>query len=115
LKLPVLIHTGDGFSAPGLALKVAKKHPNMVMILGHLKEGCIGAMKDSQNVYVETSGTLPAFVEMATRVDESRVMFGSDTPYYRFPTQAAIIDVADIPNKTKRKVYSENFEHLFKQ
>lgn len=115
LRLPVLIHTGDGFSAPSLALRVATKHPNMVMILGHLREGCIGAMKDSQNVYVETSGTLPEFVEMATCIDENRVLFGSDIPYYRFPTQTAIIEAADISNKTRRKVYSENFEHLFKQ
>jgi len=115
MRLPILIHTGDGFSSPGLALKVAKKHPNMIMILGHLKEGCIGAMKDSQNVYVETSGTLPEFVEMATYVDENRVLFGSDIPYYRFPTQAAIIEAADITSKTRRKVYSENFERLFKE
>jgi len=115
LRLPTLIHTGDGFSSPGLALKVARKHPNMVMILGHLKEGCIGAMKESQDIYVETSGTLPRFVEMATHLDENRVLFGSDIPYYRFPTQAAIIEAADITSKTKRKVYSENFERLFKE
>jgi predicted TIM-barrel fold metal-dependent hydrolase len=115
LGLPIVIHTGDGFSSPSLALKVAKKHRNMTMILAHLKEGCIGAMEDSQNIYVETSGTLPEFVEMATRVDENRVLFGSDIPYYRFPTQTAIVEAADISNKTRRKVYSENFERLFKQ
>lgn len=115
LKLPVLIHTGDGFSAPGLALKAAKKHPKMVMILAHLREGCVGAMKDSHNIYVETSGTLPEFVEMATRIDEDRVLFGSDVPYYRVPTQTAIVEAADISDKTRRKVYFENFERIFKQ
>lgn len=115
LKLPVLIHTGDGFSAPGSALKVAKKHPNMVMILAHLREGCIGAMKDSHNIYVETSGTLPEFIEMATRIDENRVLFGSDIPYYRVPTQTAIVEAADISDKTRRKVYFGNFERIFKQ
>jgi len=94
---------------------VVKKHPNMIVILGHLREGCIGAMKDSRNVYVETSGTLPEFVEMATRIDEKRVLFGSDIPYYRFPTQSAIIEAADVSDKTRRKVFSENFERLFKQ
>jgi len=114
LSLPVLIHTGDGFSAPGLAAQVAKKHPNMVMIMGHLKEGCIGALKELPNVYVETSGTLPEFVELATDIDENRVLFGSDVPYYRFTTQTAIIEAADISKKVKRKVYAENFERLFK-
>lgn len=113
LRLPVLIHTGDGFSAPGLALKAAKKHPNMVMILGHLREGCVGAMKDSRNIYVETSGTLPEFIEMATRIDENRVLFGSDIPYYRVPTQTAIVEAANISDTARRKVYFENFERKF--
>jgi predicted TIM-barrel fold metal-dependent hydrolase len=114
LDLPVLIHTGEGFSAPGLAARVAKKHPRMTMILAHLREGCVSAMKESSNIYVETSGTLPDFVEMATEIDENRVLFGSDIPYYRFPTQTAIIEASGITEKTRRKVYSENFEKLFK-
>jgi predicted TIM-barrel fold metal-dependent hydrolase len=113
LKLPVLIHTGEGFSAPSLAVKVAKRHQNMILILGHLKEGCISAMKESANIFVETSGTLPEFVELATDIDENRVLFGSDVPYYRFPTQTAIIEASKISNKVKRKVYFENFEQLF--
>jgi predicted TIM-barrel fold metal-dependent hydrolase len=64
---------------------------------------------------VETSGTLPEFVEMAADVDENRVLFGSDIPYYRFPTQTAIIDAAEIPLKARRKVYFENFNRLFKE
>lgn len=115
LKLPILIHTGDGFSAPGLAARVAKKYPKTVMILAHLREGCVSALKDSANIYVETSGTLPEFVEMATDIDENRVLFGSDIPYYRFPTQAAIVDAAEISLKTRRKVYFENFNRLFKE
>lgn len=113
LNLPILIHTGDGFSAPSLAARVARKHPKIIMILAHLKEGCLSALKDSHNIYVETSGTLPEFVEMATDIDENRVLFGSDIPYYRFPTQAAIIDAAKISSKVKRKVYFENFNQLF--
>jgi len=114
LRLPVLIHTGEGFSAPGLALKVTRKHPNMVTILAHLREGCVAALNGSSNIFVETSGTLPEFVEMATDIDENRVLFGSDMPYYRFPTQTAIIEATEISNKVKRKVYFENFERLFK-
>lgn len=71
-------------------------------------------MKESPNIYVETSGTLPEFVEMATEIDDSSVLFGSDIPYYKFPTQTAIIEAAEITEKTKRKVYFRNFERLFK-
>ncbi len=115
LILPVLIHTGDGFSTPSLAVRVAKKYPHIVMILAHLREGCVSALRELPNIYVETSGTLPEFVEMSIDVDENRVLFGSDSPYYRFPTQTAIIDAAEISNKARRKVYFENFERLFQQ
>jgi len=114
LKLPLLMHTGEGFSAPGLAVKVAKRHPHMVMILAHLRESCVPALKESSNVFVETSGTLPEFVELATDIDENRVLFGSDVPYYRYPAQTAIIEAAEISKKVKRKVYYENFDRLFK-
>jgi predicted TIM-barrel fold metal-dependent hydrolase len=114
LRLPLLIHTGEGFSTPGLAAKIAKKYPNITMILAHLKEGCLSPLKELDNIYVETSGTLPEFIELATNIDENRVLFGSDIPYYRFPTQTAIIEEAELSNKVKRKVYFENFERLFK-
>jgi len=114
LSLPLLIHTGDGFSSPGLVLTVAKKHPNLTIIFGHLKEGCLGALKESENIYVETSGTLPEFIEMSMDIDENRVLFGSDVPYYRYPVQIAIVDAANISNKAKRKVFYENFQRLFK-
>lgn len=114
LELPTLIHTGDGFSAPGLAVKVAKKQPNLIMILAHLREGCLPALQESTNIFVETSGALPDFVELAVDIDENRVLFGSDVPYYRFQTQTAIIEAAKVSNKTKRKIYFENFDRLFK-
>ena len=114
LSLPLLIHTGDGFSSPGLVLKVAKKHPNLTIIFGHLKEGCLSALKESENIYVETSGTLPEFIELSMDIDENRVLFGSDVPYYRYPVQIAIVDAANISNKAKRKVFYENFQRLFK-
>ena len=114
LGMPILFHTGEGFSSPGLALKIAKKYPNLTIILGHLREGCINALKQSENVYVETSATLPEFVELSVDVDEDRVLFGSDMPYLRYPVQIAIVNSANISNKIKRKVYYENFKSLFK-
>jgi predicted TIM-barrel fold metal-dependent hydrolase len=62
---------------------------------------------------VETSGTLPEFIEMATRIDENRVLFGSDIPYFKVPTQTAVVEAANISDATRRKVYFENFERLF--
>ncbi len=113
LGVPILFHTGDGFSAPGLALNIAKKYPNLTIILGHLREGCINALQQAENVYVETSASLPEFVELSLDVDEDRVLFGSDVPYLRYPVQMAIVDSANISNRARRKVYYENFMRLF--
>ena len=114
LAMPILFHTGDGFSAPGLAMKIAKRYPRLTIILGHLREGSISALKQSESVYVETSATLPELVELSVDVDEDRVLFGSDAPYLRYPVQMAIVDSANISNKAKRKIYYENFQRVFK-
>jgi len=113
LNLPILIHTGDGFSSPGLISKIAKKHSKLPIILGHLREGALSMIKQFDNIYVETSGTMPVFIEQAIDIDENRILFGSDIPYYRFPTQIAIIEASQITQKAKQKVLYENFQKLF--
>lgn len=115
LEIPILFHTGTNFSSPSLSLKIAKKYPRMTVILGHLREGCVQALNQAENVYVETSGGLPDFVEMAVDIDEDRILFGSDVPYLRYKTQIAIIEAANITEKAKRKIFRENFLRLFKQ
>jgi predicted TIM-barrel fold metal-dependent hydrolase len=99
LELPILFHTGDGFSSPGLIAKTAEKYPKLPVILGHLREGALATFREYRNVFVETSGTLPDFIELFADIDENRIMFGSDAPYYRYPTQMAIVEAADINQK----------------
>ncbi len=115
LGLPILFHTGDGFSSPGLISKIAKKYPKLPIILGHLKEGALNTMQQFDNIYVETSGTLPNLIELAADIDENRILFGSDIPYYRYPTQIAIVEASEITQRAKRKVLYENFQRLFTQ
>jgi predicted TIM-barrel fold metal-dependent hydrolase len=113
LNLPILFHSGDGFSSPGLILKIAKNHPKLPIILGHLRESAISTLKECENVYVETSGTLPVFIELAADIDESRILFGSDIPYYRYPTQISIVEAAEVSQKVKKRIFYENFRGLF--
>ena len=70
-------------------------------------------MKECENVYVETSGTIPEFIELSVDTDEDRVLFGSDVPYYRYPTQIVIVEAAEISQKAKRKIFFENFQKMF--
>jgi predicted TIM-barrel fold metal-dependent hydrolase len=115
LGLPILFHTGDGFSSPGLISKIAKKYPKLPIILGHLKEGALSIMQQFDNIYVETSGTLPDLIQLAADIDENRILFGSDIPYYRYPTQIAIVEASEITQRAQRKVFYENFQRLFTQ
>jgi hypothetical protein len=113
LNLPILFHSGDGFSSPGLILKIAKKYPKLPIILAHLREASVNALRECENVYVETSCTLPDFIELSVDIDENRILFGSDIPYYRYPTQIAIVEAAENSQKSKRKIFYENFQKLF--
>lgn len=114
LRIPVLIHTGGfAFASPGLIVKIVKKYTNFTVILEHLSEGYVNTLKASENIFVETSGTISQLIELAVDVDEDRVLFGSDVLYYRYPTQTAIVEAAEISNKAKRKVFYENFQKLF--
>jgi len=70
-------------------------------------------MKQCENVYVETSGTSPDLIELSTDIDQGRILFGSDVPYYRYPTQIIIIETAEISQKVKRKIFCENFQKMF--
>jgi predicted TIM-barrel fold metal-dependent hydrolase len=81
--------------------------------LGHLRESASNALKEYENVYVETSGTLPEFIELSVDIDEDKILFGSDVPYYRYPTQIAIVEAAEISQKAKRKIFFENFQKMF--
>jgi predicted TIM-barrel fold metal-dependent hydrolase len=58
---------------------------------------------------------LPDFIELAADIDENRILFGSDIPYYRYPAQTAIVDASEITQGIKRKVFYENFQRLFTQ
>lgn len=115
LSLPILFHTGDGFSSPGLIARIASKYPRQTIILGHLREGCLGVMKECQNAYVETSGTLPDLIELAVNIDENRILFGSDIPYYRYHTQTSVVEAADISQEVKRKIFHDNFQRMLTQ
>lgn len=114
LELPILFHAADGFSSPGLMALIAAKYPKLRIILAHLREAHLTVMKQHPNIYVETSGTLPDYIELATDIDRDRVLFGSDVPYYRYPTQFAVVEAAEISSRVKTKIFRENFQKLFK-
>jgi predicted TIM-barrel fold metal-dependent hydrolase len=88
LGVPIMIHTGPGvpFALPSLALPMARKYPELPVVLAHAgyaiytPEAQVAAMV-ADNVYLETSWSTSAQVAGLVRaLGPERVMLGSDLP-----------------------------------
>lgn len=88
LKVPVMIHTGNGViqALPSLAIPMALEYPDLTFVLAHAGGGMFGAealvaAQVCPNIYLETSWC-PVFVvkDMAKKLGCQRLMFGTDNP-----------------------------------
>jgi predicted TIM-barrel fold metal-dependent hydrolase len=112
LDLFVLIHTGTMFSSPGYLKPVLKKYPDLRIILGHLQEGCIGLMRDFENVFSDTSGSRVHLLEFATQTCEDKILFGSDYPYLSYRVQMEVVRASEISESAKEGIFSGNFKRF---
>ncbi|UCG69772.1 MAG: amidohydrolase [Thermoplasmata archaeon] len=112
LGMFILIHTGTLFSSPGYLKPVLKKYPSLMIILGHLQEGCIPLMKDFENVYSDTSGSRVKLLEYAAKTCEDKIMFGSDYPYLSYRVQMEVVKAAEISEDVRSKIFARNFERF---
>lgn len=87
-RLAVVCHTGAGapFALPSLFMLPARRFPSLRIVLAHagggvyMREAMVAAAF-CPNVYLELSSLTPHQVlEVAGRVDSSRLMIGSDLP-----------------------------------
>ena len=116
-RLPVLHHAwykATEFvyneSTPAEIAMLARKHPDVAIIMAHLggggQRGVID-VADCPNVVVDTSGAQPqaGLVEFAVeRLGPDRVVFGSDWPIRDFAVQRAKVDGAGIDGKTRAAI-----------
>jgi hypothetical protein len=86
LKIPVMIHTGNGLpnALPSLAIPIARRYPKLTIVLAHAGGGTFGAdalvvAQECPNVFLETSWTAVYDLEAMVRdLGPERVMFGTD-------------------------------------
>lgn len=86
LDIAVMIHTGNGLpnALPSLCIPVAKKYPNLRIILAHAGGVMFGAdaivaAEVCENIYLETSWTAVYDLEaMVKTIGPERIMFGTD-------------------------------------
>ncbi len=121
-SLPVLVHSWAGSADCGLdaCRKVAEKHPDVRLILGHSlapdgwPDACRLAEKHP-NVYLETATSQVHFgqiEDMVSRIGPDRILFGSDMPFIDPSPQLAKVAFARIPEDAKQKLLAANAARL---
>lgn len=109
---------GPGESTPAELAIVAARYPEQVFVCAHAGgewEQGIRAVRDSPNVWIETSGfdATAGFIEMAVReLGEDRIVFGSHLPSRSLGTELTKVTTAAISEEAKRKILGGNFRRL---
>jgi len=120
LKVPVLVHTGQGapWAMPSLLIPRAHQYPDVTIVLchagaGYFSQEAVAAAQVCDNIFLETSWcTLPRIKEMLRTVGSQRIMFGADVPEnvpveitkYRH-LRLSDTEVDDCLNGTARRVF----------
>lgn len=110
--------TKPGISTPSELAVLAKRFPDQKFICAHSGgewERGIRAVRDSENILVETSGFDPTagFIEMAVReLGADRIIFGSHLPSRSLGTELCKISAAQISDADKRLILGTNFRKL---
>ncbi|MFK7777603.1 MAG: amidohydrolase family protein, partial [Gimesia sp.] len=105
-------------STPSELAVLAKRFPDQKFICAHSGgewERGIRAVRDSENILIETSGFDPTagFIEMAVReLGAERIIFGSHLPSRSLGTELCKVTAAQISEADKRQILGTNFRKL---
>ncbi len=124
--LITLIHCGRWVDVSGShhVIERAMEYPDVTFILAHmggneldLSLKTITAAGSLENVYLDTSNCrVPTVIEKAVEtLGPDRILFGSDTPWGSSLSNAYTIIDADIDDRDKRLILSENLETLIER
>ena len=109
-----------GSSTPSELAELAAKFPEQKFLCAHAggewQKG-IRAVRDSENILVETSGfdATAGFIEMAVReLGAERIVFGSHLPSRSLGTELGKVLAADISEADKRLILGENYRRLLR-
>lgn len=109
---------GPGESTPSELAQLAARHPEQTFLCAHAGgewERGIRAVRDSPNIFIETSGFDPTagFMEMAVReLGADRIIFGSHLPSRSLGTELSKIAAAHIEKEDKQKILGANFRKI---
>jgi hypothetical protein len=121
LGVPVMVHTGPGipFALPSLCIPLARKYPNLKIILAHAGFGVFSAEAQvaasvCDNLYLETSWCIGEdILWMIQTIGPDRVMMGADLTS-NIPVEVAKFKALNLDPETYAKVLSTTAIKTFK-
>lgn len=127
LRAPILQHTWlkitgnlPGESTPMDLAELATRHPEAKLICAHAGgdwEQGLRAIRPHRNIWADLAGGDPTagLTEMAVReLGPGRVVYGSDAGGRSFASQLGKVLGADIPERARRLILSENLKTLLR-
>lgn len=121
---PILFHTGDDrfdYSAPARLAKVAKKFPKATFIGAHFggyrRWNEVGVYEGLNNVYFDTSSTLP-FIgeqkagELISKFGAEKFFFGTDFPMWDAVYELERFNKIRLTEKEREKILAGNLKNL---
>ena len=118
--LIVNVFTGWGpRTMPAQWAYYAKKHPNMKMVLLHMGTtdfgyGAIDLVKNTKNLYDETSGMyeFPILRRAFSNIEHNRFLFGSHYPHKFTKCSIDTFDMLNLDEEFRNKLFYENAKEL---
>ena len=99
----------------------AKKYPSMKMVLLHMGTtdfgyGCIDLVKNTPNLWDETSGMyeFPILRRAFANIDETHFLFGTHYPHKFTKCSIDTFDMLNLSEEFKEKLFYENAKSLLK-
>jgi predicted TIM-barrel fold metal-dependent hydrolase len=118
LKIPVMIHSGEGpYATPWQVGLVAMDFPKVTIIMAHMglnslsyTDGAIKMAKKAGNLILETAGVVydAPITKACQAIGSDRIIFGSDAPTNNPIHEIKKIQVAKISEEDKRKILGGN-------
>lgn len=111
---------GAGESTPAELAELARRFPEQIFLCAHAGgewERGLRAVRDVENVWVETSGfdATAGFIETAVRdLGSSRIVFGSHLPSRSLGTELSKVTTAAISERDKQRILGENYRQLLR-
>lgn len=103
------------------AIKAFPKVPFLMAHAGGLSEGvekAIQLVNKYENAYIDTCGfefSDTWIEEIASKADNTKILFGSDMPFHDVRGGALRILLADLEDETKKMILGDNFRNMLKK